>query len=252
MAASLNAPLRRDARRLALACALALSYVGCSDESSSSTDGAGAQGAGTNAGGTGATASTGGGGAGGSGAASAGGSGAAGAAGGSGGGGASSGGAGGSPPSGPGAEIVAALNAHRADFGKAPIPYSPSLSEVAEAHVHDLFDNAPHSSPGCNLHSWSDQGPWSACCYTADHAQAECMWQKPQELTVYPGYGYENAASGASSPQGAVDLWKGSPGHNAVMLNEGTWANLTWNAAGAALYNGYAVLWFGQEVDPQN
>ncbi|MFM6401271.1 MAG: hypothetical protein ACKPFF_31745, partial [Planktothrix sp.] len=47
-----------------------------------------------------------------------------------------------------------------------------------------------------------------------------------------------------------LDLWKKSPAHNAVILNQGQWANLDWNALGVGLYKGYGVLWFGEEVDP--
>lgn len=148
--------------------------------------------------------------------------------------------------------LIDLLNEYRAESGLAPIPASNSLCAVGDLHVQDLATEAPHASASCNLHSWSDAGAWSGCCYTADHAAAQCMWDKPRELTEYPGNGYENAAGGggALGPTEALDLWKGSPGHNAVMLNEGTWANLTWNAVGVGISGGYAVLWFGEEPDP--
>jgi len=149
-----------------------------------------------------------------------------------------------------GAELVDEVNAYRMMNGLQAIPLSPSLCNVAEQHTQDLYDNAPHAPAGCNLHSWSDQGAWSACCYTPDHAEAQCMWDKPSELTVYPGYGYENAASGVATAAGALNLWKNSSGHNDVILNQDIWTNLTWNAMGASIYQGYAVLWFGQQVDP--
>ncbi|EDM81584.1 hypothetical protein PPSIR1_21744 [Plesiocystis pacifica SIR-1] len=151
-----------------------------------------------------------------------------------------------------GAEIVALVNAYREANGKPAVPLSPSLCTVAQLHVEDLDANGPHTVEGCNLHSWSDQGEWSACCYTSDHAQAQCMWDKPKELTTYPGSGYENAAGGGGSitPSGAVDLWKGSAGHNAVMLNEGTWESFPWGAMGAGVQGGYAVVWFGEQADP--
>ncbi len=98
-----------------------------------------------------------------------------------------------------GVELVNAVNAYRAENGLPAIPLSPSLCFVANAHVGDLSANAPHAAPGCNLHSWSDQGTWTSCCYTSDHAQAACMWDKPGQLTSYPGPGYENAASGVST-----------------------------------------------------
>lgn len=151
-----------------------------------------------------------------------------------------------------GAEIVALVNAYRQDNGLPAIPLSPSLCTVGQLHVEDLAINAPHQQASCNLHSWSDQGDWSPCCYTSDHAQAECMWAKPGELTVYTGNGYENAygGGGVATPSGAVDGWKSSPGHNDVMLNQGIWTGYPWGAVGAGLYQGYAVLWFGVEADP--
>ena len=62
------------------------------------------------------------------------------------------------------------------------------------------------------------------------------MWSKPQELTSYSGSGYENAASGASSPAGALSMWQNSSAHNDVMLNQGMWSSHPWKAVGAALY----------------
>jgi hypothetical protein len=148
-------------------------------------------------------------------------------------------------------ELIGLVNDYRAQNNLPAIPPSPSLCMVATAHVHDLVDNSPHTQPGgCNLHSWSDQGPWSACCYTPDHAQAQCMWDKPGELTIYPGNGYENAAAGVGSPAQALGLWQGSQPHNEVILNLGIWAGYPWQALGADVYQGYAVLWFGAEVDP--
>lgn len=148
--------------------------------------------------------------------------------------------------------LVDLLNDYRAENALAPIPASSSLCMVGDLHVQDLAAEAPHTVGNCNLHSWSDAGAWSGCCYTPDHAAAQCMWDKPRELTDYPGNGYENAAGGGGSlgPAEALELWKSSPGHNAVMLNEGTWANLTWNAVGVGISGGYAVLWFGEEADP--
>lgn len=150
------------------------------------------------------------------------------------------------------AELVELVNAYRGEQGKPTIPLSPSLCTVAAIHTEDLAKNNPHADPDCNLHSWSDAGSWSACCYTADHAKAKCMWDKPKELTVYPGNGFENAAAsgGAITPAQALDLWKGSPAHNEVILNAGIWQDFPWGAVGAGFYEGYAVLWFGVEADP--
>jgi uncharacterized protein YkwD len=150
-----------------------------------------------------------------------------------------------------GVEIVDIINAVRAEHGLAAVPLSPSMCVVAATHNQDLAAHAPHAPAECNLHSWSDQGPWTGCCYTPDHAQAQCMWDKPGELTDYPGNGYEvSAAGGGLTPQSAVDLWMGSPGHRAVLLSEGAWADPPWMALGADLQDGFAAAWFGRQADP--
>ncbi len=168
-------------------------------------------------------------------------------------GGSSAGGAGtGAGPTGctaAGLELINEVNAYRMKNGKAAIPASSSLCIVAETHVNDSATNNP-AAGDCNLHSWSDQGSWFACCYTPDHAQAQCMWDKPRELTMYPGDGYEISYSGPNDPVGAVNAWSGSMGHNTVMLNLGQWENFPFSAMGAAIGQGYAHVWFGQEIDP--
>jgi uncharacterized protein YkwD len=80
------------------------------------------------------------------------------------------------------------------------------------------------------------------------------MWLAPKRLgTGYPGYGYENAFGSYgvnASPQSAFNAWKNSPGHNAVILNQGIWSDHQWKALGVSIYRGFAVLWFGEESDP--
>jgi uncharacterized protein YkwD len=151
-----------------------------------------------------------------------------------------------------GVEMVAIINAVRAEHGLPAIALAPSLCVVAAHHNLDLAAHAPHAPAECNLHSWSNQGPWSACCYTSDHAQAQCMWDKPGELTAYTGNGFEvSAAGGGLTPQGAVDLWMNSSGHRAVLLSEGGWADPPWAALGADIQGGFAAAWFGRVVDPE-
>ena len=144
------------------------------------------------------------------------------------------------------------VNRYRVRSGLEKIPVSVSLTRVAEAHVLDLESNSPGGD--CDLHSWSDKGEWSACCYTSDHAKSRCMWDKPKEITQqrYNGNGYEVAAfsSGAMTAEGALDIWKESSDHQDVILNRGIWAENSWQALGAAVSAHYAVVWFGHEIDP--
>ena len=85
------------------------------------------------------------------------------------------------------------INEYRAEYDLKPIELSRSLTYVAQVHVWDLNINEPDSANHCNLHSWSAQGDWTACCYTSDHKEANCVWQKPRELTDYQDYGFHAA-----------------------------------------------------------
>jgi hypothetical protein len=147
-------------------------------------------------------------------------------------------------------QIIDLLNQYRASHGKHRLSASPSMCKVADAHAKDLNGHWPYPDPYCNLHSWSRSGPWSACCYPSDPKSYQCMWDKPRELTVYPGNGYEVSAAGLSAPRDVLNLWKGSPGHNEVLLNLGVWSLYPWDAVGAANSGPFAVMWFGVESDP--
>ncbi len=139
---------------------------------------------------------------------------------------------------------------YRADKGLPKIPMSKSLSYVAHQHVWDLEVNQPVNGT-CNMHSWSGKGPWTSCCYTPDHKQASCMWNKPKELTTYQGYGFEISCGGTDplTPQGALECWQGSVHHNDVILNKDIWEKYTWQSIGIGIYGKYAVVWFGKEAD---
>jgi hypothetical protein len=141
------------------------------------------------------------------------------------------------------------ISAYRAQNGLKPIPLSVSLTEVAHLHARDLEENYTEGG-GCNLHSWSGKGKWTSCCYTPDHAQKNCMWNKPAELTAYKGKGFEIAAQQSEPIDASValPLWKASQFHNDVLLNKGIY-KANWNAMGVGIYKRYAVVWFGHETD---
>jgi len=134
------------------------------------------------------------------------------------------------------------VNEYRAEKGLDAISLSPALSLVANRHVRDLQENA-----GSLTHSWSN------CRYdSSDSSTYPCMWEAPQRLgTSYSGNGYENAyaSSGAATAAGALAGWKESTAHNETILNQSIWKDITWNALGVGIYQGYAVIWFGNEVD---
>ncbi|MBL7848361.1 MAG: hypothetical protein JNL40_12910 [Cyclobacteriaceae bacterium] len=134
-----------------------------------------------------------------------------------------------------------------------PIPYSEKMTRVAQTHVRDLVEHFDYENRGdCNPHSWSDKGSWTPCCYTPDHRQAKCMWNKPKEISGYEGEGYEIAfySSDHAEALEALEGWKGSTGHNPLLVNSGTWSTLEWKAIGVGIYGQYAVVWFGILEDP--
>lgn len=77
------------------------------------------------------------------------------------------------------------------------------------------------------------------------------MWDKPRELTSYPGDGYEIAhwSSAGATAQSSFQGWKKSRGHNATMINLGIWKQVSWQAIGIAIHEEYSVVWFGKELD---
>jgi uncharacterized protein YkwD len=131
------------------------------------------------------------------------------------------------------------------------IPLSPKLSKVAQIHAKDLSENHKPFDGTCNLHSWSKKGKWKPCCYTDDHKQAACMWSKPQEIAGYESNGYEISyyGGGGATAQDGINGWKESTGHNQVIINEGIWTKIKWNAIGIGIYKEYGVVWFGELED---
>lgn len=132
------------------------------------------------------------------------------------------------------------------------IPLSAKLTQVAQTHARDLADNYKFDPNNkCNPHSWSKKGKWTACCYTSDHKQAQCMWDKPKEIADYSGSGYEIAyysSAGATAREG-LDGWKLSPAHNPLLINDGMWSKVEWKAIGIGIYGEYGIVWFGEVAD---
>lgn len=141
------------------------------------------------------------------------------------------------------------INAYRETIGTYAVPFSSSMSKVAQAHVRDLANNYEYKSGArCNPHSWSKKGDWSDCCYTNDHKKAQCMWDKPKEIAGYGGHGYEILfySSDGSTAAEALVGWQNSPSHHAVMTSAEMWDQITWGAMGVGIYEEYAVAWFGE------
>ena len=153
------------------------------------------------------------------------------------------------------AKLYYIINAYRESKGLQKLSFSKSLTIVARTHVSDSNTYTPEKqrdSRGMqgNLHSWSNHGSWTPLVYTSDNQYAANMWSKPRELTSYTGNGYEISSwySGSITPEDALDLWKNSSGHNAVMTTQGNWSDL--KTMGVAIDGKYAHVWFGSAADP--
>jgi len=158
-------------------------------------------------------------------------------------------------------ELATLINGYRAQNALPAVPVSTQLTLVAQWHNQDAAYAIEQTGqfgadPSCNLHSWYGTltGPYTTCCYTSDHAQAACMWNKPGEISggSYAPFGFENAAMGYGSVAAAVDAWKASSGHNDVILNQNGWASYSWQAMGVGVdpTNRTYFLWFAQSADP--
>ena len=149
-------------------------------------------------------------------------------------------------------ELYNLINEYRQLNGLERIPLSASLTKVAQAHVKDLFENY-QLNDDCNPHSWSDEGDWEGCCYSNDHKNPECMWNKPKEMTNYQGDGFEIVYfhSKAVAPDAALLSWKKSKGHNPVIINKNQWSKVSWEAMGVGIYKNYAAVWFGMMPDTE-
>jgi len=80
------------------------------------------------------------------------------------------------------------------------------------------------------------------------------MWNKPKEISDYPGNGFEISYHSSDSSRmvsAAMEGWKSSSAHNLVVLNRGEWKNMKWKAMGIGVKDGYACVWFGTVADTE-
>ena len=152
-------------------------------------------------------------------------------------------------------KLYSLIMEYRASIGLSKIPLSKSLTTVAQAHCYDLVTNKPDLG-NCNPHSWSANGKWSSCCYTPDHKQSNCMWNKPKELTNYSDIGFEIACGSnvccsdyVMTADYAFKSWLKSSGHHDVLANKNSWSSYDWKAIGIGIEGGFATVWFGAAED---
>lgn len=153
-------------------------------------------------------------------------------------------------------QLYKQLMAYRTANGLDEIPLSKALTVTAGRHAVDTYYNiwVPdlRLPDGANLHSWSDAP------YYGDHRDPEVMWDAPERIgTGFTGNGYEITAAGYANTADALDGWKGSPGHNSVILNLGGWSGIDFNSIGIGIeYHpggaGFGTIyhvWFSDTAD---
>lgn len=152
-----------------------------------------------------------------------------------------------------------AITEYRASLGLAAIPLSKALSATAGRHVVDTRENiwaeGVQLPEGASLHSWSD------AYYYSDQRAPEVMWEAPARIgTGYQSAGYEISAAGYETTDAALEGWKASPAHNAVLANLGVWADVDLVAIGVGvetspgegIYAGRIFhVWFGEAADAE-
>ncbi len=151
-------------------------------------------------------------------------------------------------------ELFNKINAYRAAKGLPELTISKSLSYVAYLHVRDLKFNRPDTTKGCNMHSWSAKGIWSAFCFPKEQSKKKSVWDKPRELTKYPAQGYEiiyHTSQGVAAADEVFNLWSSVAASQSIILNTGRYLKNKWKVAGVAIFNGYASMWFGEAADPE-
>jgi len=147
-------------------------------------------------------------------------------------------------------ELHILINEYRSKFNQSSIPLSKSLSWVARLHAQDLFHYEPNMNP-CTDYSWSNQGRWSPCCYQIKDPDYSCMHNKPSEITNYTGKGYELVYWGNTDikPKQPFEMWTAYHTTRSMIIGADKWEDFDWKAIGIAIYEGYAIVWFGTEVD---
>lgn len=137
---------------------------------------------------------------------------------------------------------------YRAGLGLSSIPLSKGLTIVAGRHVLDTVYN----TGAYQGHSWSD------ATYDAnDQSTYTTMWNAPTRIgTTYSDFGYEISTGYIGSavttvrltPEEALNGWRSSPTHDAVITNQSPWLQ-DWQAIGIGMHKGVSHVWFGHSVD---
>lgn len=143
-------------------------------------------------------------------------------------------------------ELFQLINEYRAQNRLPPLALSEALSVVANRHLLDLNINVKSFTHG-----------WSNCPYDIKNANTyDCVLKAPKMLGVkYDGNGYENLyrnLTTAATPPLALEAWKKSELHNAMILNTNIFQRLKWDGIGIAISSNYAAIWVGAKESIAN
>ncbi|MCD4697854.1 MAG: SPOR domain-containing protein [Bacteroidales bacterium] len=142
------------------------------------------------------------------------------------------------------------INEYRKALNLNKVQLSRSLCYVAKQHAIDLHTNKPDTNT-CNFHSWSDKGKWVACCFEKEVINKSCMLKKPLEITKYPGVAYEIIywENKQANAEKAFEQWHETSASRSLITNFKEWEIFSWTSIGTAIYEGFAIAWFGEDAD---
>lgn len=143
-------------------------------------------------------------------------------------------------------ELFQLINEYRAQNRLPALVLSDALSIVANRHLLDLNINVKSFTHG-----------WSNCPYDIKNEKTwDCVLNAPKMLGVkYDGNGYENLYRNVyapATPPLALEAWKKSELHNALILNTNIFKNLKWDGIGIAISSNYAAIWVGARTAVAN
>jgi hypothetical protein len=143
-------------------------------------------------------------------------------------------------------ELFQLINEYRAQNRLPALVLSDALSIVANRHLLDLNINVKSFTHG-----------WSNCPYDIKNEKTwDCVLNAPKMLGVkYDGNGYENLyrnLTAAATPPLALEAWKKSELHNALILNSNIFKKLKWDGIGIAISSNYAAIWVGAKESVGN
>merc|ERR1712110_925119 len=144
-------------------------------------------------------------------------------------------------------DLEALVNRERGSSGLRPLHCDANMRWVAYQHLDDADEGAQQNlawGDECNLHSWLVKFP---CCYTSDHANGKCVWNKPLQLSGWDDRtGFEISAwrSDKMSATQAINQWRGSFGHYDVIMGRSGWDDL--KTVGCGYRNNHAHCWFAK------